>query len=95
MIAETQFQEPQFVFPLETKARPEPERFIAGMRVTSQLKRSSHVKKEQLHPEGVGRLYLAIVNRAVLDVLENGEDARAAERWLMSKEFDRLQGLFG
>lgn len=95
MIAETQFQEPRFVFPLDTKARPEAERFIAGMRVSSKVKRSRKANKEQLHPEGVGRLYLAIVNRAVLDVLENGEDARSAERWLMSKEFDKLQGLFG
>jgi hypothetical protein len=95
MIAETQFQEPQFVFPLDTKARRVPERYIAGMRVSSELKRVSKAKKEQLHPEGVGRLYLAIVNRAVLDVLENGEEARSAERWLMSKDFDRLQGLFG
>ena len=94
MIGETQFQEPPFVFPL-AKAQPEPARFIAGMRVSSEVKRSRNAKKEQLHPKGVGRLYLAIVNRAVLDVLENGEDARSAERWLMSKEFDRLQGLFG
>jgi hypothetical protein len=95
MIAETQFQEPQFAFPLKTKARREPERYIAGMRVSSQLKRSANARKEQFHQKGVGRLYLAIVNRAVLDVLENGEEARSAERWLMSTEFDRLQGLFG
>ena len=65
------------------------------MRVASRVKRSAVTRKEEFHPEGVGRLYLAIVNRAILDVMENGEDARSAEKWLMSKEFDRLQGLFG
>jgi hypothetical protein len=39
-------------------------------------------------------LYLAIVNRAVLDVLENGENSAAAERWLLGRDFDRLQELF-
>ena len=46
-------------------------------------------------PQGVTRLYLAIVNRAILDVLENGKDSRAAERWLLSRDFDRLEELFG
>ena len=46
-------------------------------------------------PQGVTRLYLAIVNRAILDVLENGKNSRAAERWLLSRDFDRLEELFG
>jgi hypothetical protein len=46
-------------------------------------------------PQGVTRLYLAIVNRAILDVLENGKNSRAAERWLLSRDFDRLAELFG
>ena len=46
-------------------------------------------------PQGVKRLYLAIVNRAILDVLENGKDSRAAERWLLSRDFDHLEELFG
>ena len=46
-------------------------------------------------PQGVKRLYLAIVNRAILDVLENGKNSRAAERWLLSRDFDRLEELFG
>ena len=46
-------------------------------------------------PQGVKRLYLAIVNRAILDVLENGKNSRAAERWLLSRDFDRLAELFG
>ena len=46
-------------------------------------------------PQGVKRLYLAIVNRAILDVLENGKDSRTAERWLLSRDFDHLEELFG
>ena len=40
------------------------------------------------------RLFAAVVNRAILDVLEHGEDAKDAERWLLSKDFDALQSLF-
>ena len=50
---------------------------------------------EKFHPQGVKRLYLAIVNRAILDVLKNGEDSLGAERWLLSRDFDGLQQLFG
>lgn len=48
----------------------------------------------QFHRQAVGRLYLAIVNRAILDVLERGENSPAAEKWLLSRDFDRLQELF-
>ena len=37
---------------------------------------------EKLHPHAVRRLYIAIVNRAILDVLEHGQASREAERWL-------------
>lgn len=40
------------------------------------------------------RLFVAIVNQAVLDVLEHGEEAEDAERWLLSRDFDALQSLF-
>lgn len=40
------------------------------------------------------RLFVAVVNQAILDVLEHGEDAKDAERWLFSKDFDALQSLF-
>lgn len=40
------------------------------------------------------RLFVAVVNQAILDVLEDGEEAKDAERWLRSKDFDTLQGLF-
>ena len=40
------------------------------------------------------RLFVAVVNQAILDVLERGEDAKDAERWLLSKDFGALQSLF-
>jgi hypothetical protein len=40
------------------------------------------------------RLFVAVVNQAILDVLEHGEEAEDAERWLLSKDFDSLQTLF-
>jgi hypothetical protein len=46
---------------------------------------------EKLRPHAVRRLYLAIVNRAILDALENGRESREAKRWLLSRDFDRLQ----
>lgn len=49
---------------------------------------------ERFDPQAVRRLYRAIVNRAVLDVLENGPESQAAERWLLSNDFDSLQVAF-
>jgi len=40
------------------------------------------------------RLFMAVVNQAILDMLEHGEEAEDAERWLLSKDFDALQSLF-
>ena len=48
---------------------------------------------ESVHPEGIQRLSIAIINRAVLDLLENGRYSSAAERWLLSPEFDRIHNL--
>ena len=48
---------------------------------------------EKFH-KGASRLYLAIVNRAILDALENGKNSAAAQRWLLSREFDKLDALF-
>jgi hypothetical protein len=39
-------------------------------------------------------LFLAVVNQAISDVLENGNEAKEAERWLLSKNFDTLDRLF-
>jgi hypothetical protein len=49
---------------------------------------------ERFRSQAVSRLYRAIVNRAVLDLLENGKNSPAAKRWLLSRDFDRLQELF-
>ena len=43
---------------------------------------------------GAERLFVAVVNQAILDVLEREEEAEDAERWLLSKDFDALQSLF-
>ena len=40
------------------------------------------------------RLFVAVVNQAILDVLEHSEEAEDAESWLLSKDFDDLQNLF-
>ena len=45
-------------------------------------------------PRPAERLFVAVVNQAILDALEHGEDAQDAERWLLSKDFDALQNLF-
>ena len=44
--------------------------------------------------KGVGRLFVAIVNQAILDLLEDAQEAEAAERWLLSRDFDELQRVF-
>jgi hypothetical protein len=48
----------------------------------------------EFHPQATERLFVAIVNRAILDVLGNGEEAEEAEQWLLSKDFDTLEKLF-
>lgn len=47
-----------------------------------------------LRGQATERLFLAVVNQAISDVLENGTEAREAERWLLSKDFDALNRLF-
>jgi hypothetical protein len=46
------------------------------------------------HARAAKRLFVAVVNQAILDVSEHGEDAKDAERWLLSKNFGALQSLF-
>jgi hypothetical protein len=48
---------------------------------------------EAFHPEAARRLFLAVVNRAIFDVLEKNEEAKAAEQWLLSEEFDNYAEL--
>lgn len=49
----------------------------------------------QFHPHVTERLFLAVVNQAIADFLANGKEAKEAERWLLSKDFDILERLFG
>jgi len=51
-------------------------------------------QSNDFRPQATERLFLAVVNQAISDVLENGEDAQEAERWLLSKDFDTLDRLF-
>ena len=51
-------------------------------------------QSNELRPQATERLFLAVVNQAISDVLENGKEAKEAERWLLSKDFDALDRLF-
>ena len=96
MIAENQHQEKPLALLAGTTARL-PERIKAGTRLASEAKKHGYIgnETEKYHPHAIQRLYQAIVNRAILDVLERGEHSPGAEQWLLSKDFDRLQELFG
>jgi len=48
---------------------------------------------DEFHPEAARRLFLAVVNQAISDVLENKKEAKAAEQWLLSEEFDNFAEL--
>jgi len=51
-------------------------------------------QSNEARAQATERLFLAVVNQAISDVLENGEEAKEAERWLLSKDFDALDSLF-
>jgi hypothetical protein len=51
-------------------------------------------QSEKFHSQATERLFVAIVNRAILDLLDNGEEAEEAEQWLLSKDFDTLENVF-
>jgi len=48
---------------------------------------------EEFHPQAARRLFLAVANQAIYDVLENKQEAKAAEQWLLSEEFDNYAEL--
>lgn len=48
----------------------------------------------EIRPQAGERLFRAVVNQAISDVLENGKEAGEAQRWLLSKDFDVLNRLF-
>jgi hypothetical protein len=51
-------------------------------------------QSNEVRTQATERLFLAVVNQAISDVLENGKQAKEAERWLLSKDFDALDRLF-
>ena len=91
MIRQSQKQEGQFASFEDTAHLPEP--FVAVAPGRWDGNRTSPIgdQMEKFHPHAVRRLYLAIVNRAILDVLENGQESREAKQWLLSRDFDSLQ----
>jgi hypothetical protein len=91
MIRQSQKQEGQFASFKDTAAHlPEP--FVAeAARRNGNRTGPIGDQTEKFHSHSVRRLYLAIVNRAILDVLENGQESREAKTWLLSRDFDSLQ----
>ena len=51
-------------------------------------------QSNEFRPQAAERLFLAVVNQAISDVLDNGKEAKEARRWLLSKDFDTLDRLF-
>jgi hypothetical protein len=51
-------------------------------------------QSNEVRTQATERLFLAVINQAISDVLENGKQAKEAERWLLSKDFDALDRLF-
>ncbi len=51
-------------------------------------------QSNEFRPQATERLFLAVVNQAISDVLENVKEAKEAEQWLLSKDFDTLDRLF-
>jgi len=92
MIRQSQKQEGQFAS-FEDTAAHLPEPFVAEAPGRWHGNRTGPIgdQTEKFHPHAVRRLYLAIVNRAILDVLENGQESREAKRWLLSRDFDSMQ----
>ena len=95
MIRLGQKQEGQFA-PFEDTAVYLPGAFVPEIPGRSHGNRTGPIgdQTEKFHAHGVRRLCLAIVNRAILDVLENGKESREAERWLLSRDFQSLQAGF-
>jgi hypothetical protein len=50
-------------------------------------------QSEEFHPRAAKRLILAVVNQAIFDVLENKKEAKSAEQWLLSTDFDAYVAL--
>jgi hypothetical protein len=92
MIRESQKQEGQLAS-FEDTAAHLPEPFVAEAPGRWHGDRTGPIgdQTENFHPRAARRLYLAIVDRAFLDMLENGPESPEAKRWLLSRDFDSLQ----
>ena len=64
-----------------------------GMLTTERGAANMRNQTDEFHPHAAKRLFLAVVNQAISDVLENNEEAKAAEQWLLSEEFDNFAEL--
>ena len=95
MIRQTQKQLGQFA-PFEHIAAHRPKLFVAEAPERPHGNGSGRIgnQTEKPHRHAIRRLCLAIVNRAILDVLENGKESREAERWLLSRDFESLRAAF-
>jgi hypothetical protein len=83
---------------VETESLPVEDSIIRRLDSRAPLlshKRASSPRPEELHPEGMQRLWIAVINRAVGDLLEKGSYASEAERWLSSGDFDQIHSLLG
>ena len=95
MVKQGQKQEGQFASFEDTPAHlPEPFAADACRRSLGHRTNPIGNQTKKFHRHAVRRLCLAIVNRAILDVLENGKESREAERWLLSRDFESLQAAF-
>ena len=92
MSRQSQKQESQFAS-FEERSQHQPAAFVveAPARTHSNWTGPAGDQTETFHPHGVRRLYLAIVNRAILDVLENRQESREAMRWLFNRDFHSFQ----
>ena len=92
MIRQSRKQEGQFAS-FEDTAAHLPEPFVAEAPGRWHGNSTSPIgdQRERFHRHAVRRLYIAIANRAILDVLENGQESREARRWLLSRDFDSFQ----
>ena len=95
MARQHQKQEGQFA-PFENTAAYLPGLFVAQTPGRSHGNRTNPIgnQTKKFHRRAVRRLCLAIVNRAILDVLESGKESQEAERWLLSRDFESLQAAF-
>jgi hypothetical protein len=94
MIGENQNLERQVALSEDTTAYFPAPFMEGGPEISDGSSGSIGEQAEKFHPHAVKRLYLAIINRAILDVLEKGHEADGAEQWLLSSDFDRLQAAF-